>query len=58
MAQPKKYDVKLERTETATVTVEATSEKQAAFNAALAEPEWQASGVRVTDVLWKEGGGE
>jgi len=56
MAQPKKYDMKLERTETAVVTVEATSEKQAAFNAALAKPEWQASGVRVTDVAWREGG--
>ena len=56
MAQPKKYDMKLERTETAVVTVEATSEKQAAFNAALAKPEWQASGVRVTDVARREGG--
>ena len=56
MAQSKRYDVKLERTETAVVTVEATSEKQAAFNAALAEPKWQASGVRVTDVAWREGG--
>ena len=56
MAQPKKYDVKLERTETAVVTVEATSEKQAAFNAALAEPDWKASRVRVTEVAWREGG--
>ncbi len=29
MAQPKRYTVTLERTETAVVTVEATSEKQA-----------------------------
>jgi len=56
MAQPKKYAVTLERTETATVVVEATSERQAAFNAALAEHAWDAGETRVTSVAWREGG--
>ena len=56
MASPKTYDVYLERTETAIVTVEATSEKQAAFKAALVSATWQAGDTRLTDVKWKEGG--
>lgn len=56
MAQPKKYAVTLERIETATVIVEATSERQAAFNAALSSPAWDAGETRVTSVQWREGG--
>lgn len=56
MAQAKKYAVTLERTETTTVIVEATSERQAAFNAALSSPTWDTGETRVVSVAWREGG--
>ena len=56
MAQPKKYSVTLERTETCMVIVEAPSEKQAAFNAAGAKQEWKPGEIRLVEIAWREGG--
>jgi len=55
----KRYDVELKRTtvETCKVTVEARSEREAAFRAALEPPEWQpkSTTIDLAEILWKDG---
>jgi hypothetical protein len=56
----KRYDVELTRTtvETFKATVEASTEREAAFRAAQVAPEWQpkSTSVDLAKVQWKDGG--